>query len=67
VLGYIFLGFATTLLQMWYLKRENDRKARGEEEERIGGIGSGKGGEYATLEEAKRLKGDKWSGYVYMI
>jgi len=56
-----------SLVFMLYLKRENEARARGEREERIAGVGSGKGGDFESVEEAKRLKGDRWSGYVYTL
>jgi len=67
VLGYIFMGWITSAFLMWYLKRENSARAAGQRDERIAGQGSGSGGEYATVEEAKSLKGDRWSGYQYTL
>ncbi|KAH7098254.1 MFS general substrate transporter [Auriculariales sp. MPI-PUGE-AT-0066] len=67
VLGYIFMGWLMSLVLMIYFKRENAARARGDRDERVNGVGSGKGGEYKTLEEAKTLKGDRWSGYVYTL
>ncbi|KZW00023.1 MFS general substrate transporter [Exidia glandulosa HHB12029] len=67
VFGYICMGIITTAIMMVYLNRENTKRARGERDENIAGIGSGVGGKYGSVEEAKRVKGDKWSGYLYTL
>ena len=56
-----------------YLRRENELRRRGEREEIIVGVNdtmegiNEKNGRYATVEDAKRDKGDKYSGYRYTL
>jgi len=58
---------------MILLKRENARRDRGERDEIIENQVSThdarneKNGRFATVDEAKREKGDEWSGYRYVI
>ncbi|KAG8699315.1 hypothetical protein FRC09_006689 [Ceratobasidium sp. 395] len=72
VLMYIVIGWVTSLAFILLLRRENEKRARGERDEVIiaagGGIGekAGGGGVYESVEEAKREKGDAWSGYRYV-
>ena len=56
---------------MFLLRRENKKRDKGERDEVIG-RGSNEtdrmrsiNGVFATLEDAKREKGDMWSGYRY--
>ncbi|KAF9073199.1 MFS general substrate transporter [Rhodocollybia butyracea] len=68
VLLYIGLGliFSTTFLI--FLRRENARRDRGERNEIIGddkSSGLEANGRYDTVADAKRDKGDEWSGYRY--
>lgn len=53
------------------LKRENARRDRGERDEVIRGLESSTAAEnngvYATVDEAKRAKGDAWSGFRYTL
>jgi hypothetical protein len=73
VLMYIVIGITASVTYVLLLKRENARRDRGERNEIIENqpethdTGNEKNGRYATVEEAKREKGDKWSGYRYMI
>ncbi|KAG6811883.1 hypothetical protein H0H92_005409 [Tricholoma furcatifolium] len=68
VLMYIGLGVIATIVYHVFLVKENARRARGERDEIIGdGAGNEKNGRFATVEEAKRAKGDSWSGYVYTV
>ncbi|KAK2462729.1 hypothetical protein APHAL10511_005247 [Amanita phalloides] len=71
VLMYIGIGFISTVIYHIYLDRENTRRERGERDEIIGDekgeIENEKNGRFATVEEAKREKGDKWSGYRYRL
>lgn len=66
---YIGLGILSSLLYLYLLKAENARRERGERDEIIGDeSGEGKNeknGRFATVEDAKREKGDTWSGYRY--
>ena len=61
------------------LRRENARRDRGERDEVIEGVfivnegaeareeRAGRNGRFASVEEAKREKGDLWSGYRYIV
>jgi len=61
------------------LKAENDRRARGERDENILSMGSKEQAEigekgnlkgthtYVTVEEARIVKGDMWSGFRYTL
>jgi len=70
---YIVIGITTSAIYMLLLKRENARRDRGERNEIIedqsetNEVRNELNGRYATVEEAKREKGDKWSGYRYRI
>ncbi|CUA69510.1 putative transporter C1002,16c [Schizosaccharomyces pombe 972h-] [Rhizoctonia solani] len=72
VLMYIVIGWVTSLAFIILLRRENAKRERGECDEVLtGASGSEKAvecrnGVYATVEEAKRDKGDEWSGYRYI-
>jgi hypothetical protein len=68
---YIGLGLCTSFIYMFFIQRENKTRDRGERDEIIGDEPSEgkneKNGRYATLEDAKRDKGDGWSGYRYIL
>ncbi|KAH8922657.1 MFS general substrate transporter [Atractiella rhizophila] len=67
VLIYIAIGFVSSLIFYFGLKRENAKRERGERDERIGGENPNDGKEwYPTLEDCKIQKGDQWSGYRYV-
>ncbi|CAE6455054.1 unnamed protein product [Rhizoctonia solani] len=72
VLMYIAIGWVTSFVFIILLRRENAKRERGERDEVLtGASGSEKAvesrnGVYATVEEAKRDKGDEWSGYRYI-
>ncbi|KAJ3509347.1 hypothetical protein NLJ89_g5266 [Agrocybe chaxingu] len=73
VLMYIGIGIIASTTYLLYLKRENAIRDRGERDEIIENqpethdAKNEKNGRYATIEEAKRRKGDKWSGYRYTV
>ncbi|KAJ6581654.1 MFS general substrate transporter [Mycena capillaripes] len=74
VLMYICIGIIANSAMLFLLKRENARRDRGERDEVIGfgaesdeGVKDNGNGRYATVEDAKREKGDNWSGYRYML
>ncbi|KAF8226835.1 MFS general substrate transporter [Tricholoma matsutake] len=72
VLMYIGLGIFSSLTYLFLLRRENMARDRGERDEIIGdeysdSLQNEKNGRFATLEEAKREKGDEWSGYRYTL
>jgi hypothetical protein len=68
---YIGLGLCASLIYLFFIQRENLARERGERDEIIGDEPSEgkneKNGRFATLEEAKREKGDEWSGYRYTL
>jgi len=70
---YIGLGLISTTVMLIFLRRENARRERGERDEIIGeGVGGDedqakKNGRFATVSDAKREKGDRWSGYRYTL
>ena len=72
---YIVIGWLTSLAFIILLRRENAKRERGERDEVITGKaggagevegGKGGGGVYESVEDAKRDKGDEWSGYRYV-
>ncbi|RDB23798.1 hypothetical protein Hypma_008967 [Hypsizygus marmoreus] len=71
VLMYIGLGISFSLVYLYLIKAENARRDRGERDEIIGdekGEGKNeKNGRFATVDDAKREKGDEWSGYRYRL
>ncbi|THH26980.1 hypothetical protein EUX98_g7204 [Antrodiella citrinella] len=72
VLAYIGIGFICSILMLVFLKQENARRDRGERDEVIEGVNEDrtdllKNGKFASVEDAKREKGDKWSGYRYTL
>ncbi|TDL26740.1 MFS general substrate transporter [Rickenella mellea] len=89
VLMYISLGFLANCVNLFFLRRENERRDRGERDEIIdsasiasqdekkqvqpqhddasGQVEGKHGGRYASIDEAKREKGDEWSGYRYVL
>jgi len=73
VLMYIGFGLIATASFIFLLKRENARRDRGERDEIIENrkethnARNEANGRYATIDEAKREKGDEWSGYRYVI
>ncbi|KAJ7576968.1 MFS general substrate transporter [Mycena floridula] len=73
VLMYILFGIVFSFIYLIGLKRENAKRDRGERDEIIGdeksadGTGNAANGIYATVADAKREKGDKWSGYRYTL
>lgn len=77
-LGYIAISFFATLLYLVVLKKENQKRARGERDEII--LSELKGsdlqdlterqklnGVFETVDEARRVKGDSWSGFRYHL
>ncbi|KAG8763222.1 hypothetical protein FRC11_005333 [Ceratobasidium sp. 423] len=72
VLMYIAIGWMTSFAFIILLRRENAKRERGERDEVLTGASSSekavesRNGVYATVEEAKRDKGDEWSGYRYI-
>ena len=78
VLSYIVLGIVSTSALTYLLDRENKARDAGLRNELIVGEGadeknldtaglSAPGGTYVSVAEARRAKGDQWSGYRYML
>ncbi|KAA1470213.1 MFS general substrate transporter [Dentipellis sp. KUC8613] len=80
VLMYIGFGLIASTSFYIYLKRENAAKDRGERDEVIDGdevdskedpevreARALKNGRFASIADAKREKGDEWSGYRYTL
>ncbi|KAH9893416.1 MFS general substrate transporter [Cubamyces lactineus] len=72
VLMYIGIGLVMSVIYFVYLKRENARRERGERDEIIKGVNDhrselARNGTYASVADAKRDKGDEWSGYRYTL
>jgi hypothetical protein len=69
---YIGIAIISAVVYRWMLKRENERRERGERDEVIEGVNEdredlAKNGRFASVEDAKREKGDGWSGYRYTL
>lgn len=70
---YIAFGLITSCIMLFFLRRENLRRERGDRDEVIGEgiegdeVKAKKNGRYATVSDAKREKGDAWSGYRYTL
>jgi hypothetical protein len=66
---YIGTGLIATATFRFLLKRENARRDRGERDEIIEGREGGfeVNGRFESVEDAKREKGDEWSGYRYTL
>lgn len=72
ILIYIFIALISSIAYRILLKRENARRDRGERDEVIIGLNDDeahllKNGSFASVEDAKREKGDNWSGYRYIV
>lgn len=70
VLAYIGIGLICSVTYIVLLKRENAKRERGERDEIIVGVNDDqehlrKNGTFDSVEDAKREKGDQWSGYRY--
>ncbi|KAF8269763.1 major facilitator superfamily domain-containing protein [Lactarius quietus] len=72
VLLYIGIGIISSIAYYVFLRRENATRGRGERDEVIEGAEereerARRNGRFASVEEAKREKGDRWSGYRYIL
>ncbi|KAI0050670.1 MFS general substrate transporter [Auriscalpium vulgare] len=71
VLAYIGIGFFCSLAYMLLLRRENGLRERGARDEVIAGVDNKfadvRNGEYESVEDARRDKGDMWSGFRYTL
>lgn len=69
---YICIALICAIAYRILLKRENDARDRGERDEIIEGVNEdrqdlARNGRFASVDEAKREKGDTWSGYRYTL
>lgn len=68
---YIGFGIICSVTYHLLLRAENARRDRGERDEIIGGTkgedARSRNGTFSSVEEAKREKGDGWSGYRYTL
>jgi hypothetical protein len=71
VLMYIAIGWLSSLIYTVLLRRENKVRDRGERDEVIDGFENKTAnidnGRYRSVAEARREKGDMWSGFRYTI
>ncbi|KAI0067785.1 MFS general substrate transporter [Artomyces pyxidatus] len=71
ILAYIAIGFLCSLAYMLVLRRENEARERGDRDEVIEGVDNkradARNGVYASVEHARRDKGDAWSGFRYTL
>ncbi|ESK81576.1 hypothetical protein Moror_5080 [Moniliophthora roreri MCA 2997] len=69
VLMYIAIGIIASCIYLYFVKQENAKRERGERDEIIGDSMTGheKNGRYDSVADAKREKGDGYSGYRYTI
>jgi hypothetical protein len=72
ILAYIAVGWACSLALLVLLKRENARRAAGARDEEIAGAegkhaDGARNGRFASVADARREKGDMWSGFQYTL
>ena len=79
MLLYIGIGLVSSIVQYVFLRHENAARDRGDREEVIEGVlkenegaeereeRARRNGRFYSIEEAKREKGDQWSGYRYIL
>ena len=70
-LAFVLVSLISAVVSHVLLKRENKRRDRGERDEVITGLenekGDAKNGCFESVEEARMKKGDKFSGFRYMV
>jgi hypothetical protein len=68
---YIAIGWLSSLIYAVLLRRENKARDRGERDEVIEGLENKsadvRNGRYSSVAEARREKGDMWSGFRYTV
>jgi sugar phosphate permease len=75
ILAYIAIGWLCSAAFMFLLRRENERRDRGERDEVIDSDNSREGmdqlalknGRFETVNDARREKGDEWSQFRYTL
>ena len=70
-MAYAGIGFFASLAYIVMLRRENAARARGERDEVIVGVDNKRAhernGVFESVEQARREKGDAWSGFRYTL
>ena len=68
---YIAIGWLSSLIYTVLLRQENKARDRGERDEVIDGLENKSAklhnGRYSSVAEARREKGDMWSGFRYFV
>ena len=68
---YIAIGWLSSLIYTVLLRRENKSRDRGDRDEVIDGLENKSAdvlnGRYSSVAEARREKGDMWSGFRYTV
>ncbi|EPQ60546.1 MFS general substrate transporter [Gloeophyllum trabeum ATCC 11539] len=71
ILAYLAIGWLSSLALLIYVRRENARKAAGARDEVIEGVDNKlahpRNGTFASVDEARRERGDRWSGFRYTL
>ncbi|KAJ3548320.1 hypothetical protein NMY22_g1302 [Coprinellus aureogranulatus] len=71
VLMYIAIGLICTIIYAVFLSRENRIRDQGKRDEVIEGVdtktGDMENGVFKSVEDARRYKGDAWSGFRYTV
>ena len=71
MLAYLAIGWLSSLTYIILLRRENKARDRGERDEVIDGVENKaaniRNGQYSSLADARREKGDAWSGFRYTM
>lgn len=72
ILAYIGIGLIASVTYIILLKRENRKRDEGHRDEIIRGVNDNqvhlsRNGTFDSVADAKREKGDEWSGYRYTI
>jgi hypothetical protein len=71
MLVYLAIGWFSSLAYIIFLKRENKARDRGERDEVIDGLenkhANMRNGRYRCVDDARREKGDLWSGFRYTV
>lgn len=71
MLAYIAIGWLSSLTYTILLRQENKARDRGERDEVIDGFENESAnlhnGQYSSVADARREKGDAWSGFRYTV
>ncbi|TFK56973.1 MFS general substrate transporter [Heliocybe sulcata] len=71
ILAYLAIGWICSLIFFFYLRYENAKKAAGARDEVVEGVDNKnadpRNGTFASVEDARREKGDRWSGFKYTL